>query len=74
MDQLKSAVDFLFKQIGCDATKINQHLGETGEVTDQNLMQYFSEWKDQGATLSLIALGVSSLESLRGFPGIGGPS
>ncbi|XP_013929501.1 PREDICTED: coiled-coil domain-containing protein 63-like, partial [Thamnophis sirtalis] len=41
LDQLKSAMDFLFKRIGCDATKINRHLGETGEVTDQNLMEYF---------------------------------
>uniref|UniRef100_A0ACB8G0T1 Uncharacterized protein n=1 Tax=Sphaerodactylus townsendi TaxID=933632 RepID=A0ACB8G0T1_9SAUR len=43
LDHLKSAVGFLFRQTGCDATKIKEHLGETGEITDQNLMQYFSE-------------------------------
>lgn len=49
LDQLKQAVDFLFKQTGCDATKIMEHLGETGEISDQNLMQYFSEWAKQAS-------------------------
>ncbi|XP_039218682.1 coiled-coil domain-containing protein 63 isoform X2 [Crotalus tigris] len=54
LDQLKSAVDFLFKKIGCDATKITQHLGETGEITDQNLMQYFSLVEKKSNDLLLI--------------------
>uniref|UniRef100_A0A8D0L7T8 Coiled-coil domain containing 63 n=1 Tax=Sphenodon punctatus TaxID=8508 RepID=A0A8D0L7T8_SPHPU len=41
LDQLKSAVDFLFKQINCDASKILEQLGERGEITHQNMMQYF---------------------------------
>ncbi|XP_015670911.1 coiled-coil domain-containing protein 63 [Protobothrops mucrosquamatus] len=54
LDQLKSAVDFLFKKIGCDATKITQHLGETGEITDHNLMQYFSIVEKKSNDLLLI--------------------
>ncbi|XP_053136253.1 coiled-coil domain-containing protein 63 [Hemicordylus capensis] len=54
LDQLKSAVDFLFKQIGCDATKIMEHLGETGEITDQNFMQYFSIVEKKSNDLLLI--------------------
>ncbi|XP_074868931.1 coiled-coil domain-containing protein 63 [Carettochelys insculpta] len=42
LDQLKSAMAFLFKQIHCDDTKILEQLGESGEITDLNLMQYFS--------------------------------
>uniref|UniRef100_A0A8C3SJ15 Coiled-coil domain containing 63 n=1 Tax=Chelydra serpentina TaxID=8475 RepID=A0A8C3SJ15_CHESE len=41
LDQLKSSVDFLFKQIHCEDTKIMEQLGERGEITDLNLMQYF---------------------------------
>ncbi|TFK14008.1 solute carrier family 25 member 33 [Platysternon megacephalum] len=41
LDQLKSAVDFLFKQIHCEDTQIMEQLGESGEITDLNLMQYF---------------------------------
>ncbi|XP_019362789.1 PREDICTED: coiled-coil domain-containing protein 63 [Gavialis gangeticus] len=41
LDQLKSAVAFLFKQTNCDATKIKEQLGESDEITDLNLMQYF---------------------------------
>ncbi|XP_077163821.1 coiled-coil domain-containing protein 63 [Paroedura picta] len=54
LDQLKSAVGFLFKQTGCDATKIKEHLGETGEITDQNLMQYFSIVEKKSNDLLLI--------------------
>ncbi|XP_043833753.1 coiled-coil domain-containing protein 63 [Dromiciops gliroides] len=42
LDQLKSSVEFLFKKINCDATKILEHLGETGSITDINLTQYFA--------------------------------
>ncbi|XP_054852847.1 coiled-coil domain-containing protein 63 [Eublepharis macularius] len=54
LDHLKSAVDFLFKQTGCDATKIKEHLGETGEITNQNLMQYFSIVEKKSNDLLLI--------------------
>ncbi|XP_053257249.1 coiled-coil domain-containing protein 63-like [Podarcis raffonei] len=54
LDQLKQAVDFLFKKTGCDATKIGEHLGETGEITDQNLMQYFSILEKKSNDLLLI--------------------
>ncbi|XP_025018851.1 coiled-coil domain-containing protein 63 isoform X3 [Python bivittatus] len=54
LDHMKSAVDFLFKEIGCDATKIREHLGETGEITDQNLMQYFSILEKKSNDLLLI--------------------
>ncbi|XP_061459293.1 coiled-coil domain-containing protein 63 [Rhineura floridana] len=54
LDQLKQAVDFLFRQTGCDATKIREHLGETGEITDQNLMQYFSIVEKKSNDLLLI--------------------
>ncbi|XP_058014141.1 coiled-coil domain-containing protein 63 [Ahaetulla prasina] len=54
LDQLKSAVAFLFKQIGCDAITITRHLGETGEITDQNLMQYFSIVEKKSNDLLLI--------------------
>uniref|UniRef100_A0A670II90 ODAD1 central coiled coil region domain-containing protein n=1 Tax=Podarcis muralis TaxID=64176 RepID=A0A670II90_PODMU len=54
LDQLKQAVGFLFKETGCDATKIREHLGETGEITDQNLMQYFSILEKKTNDLLLI--------------------
>ncbi|NWX97120.1 CCD63 protein, partial [Nothoprocta ornata] len=41
LGQLKSAVGFLFKEMNCDATKIKEQLGETGEITDLNLRQFF---------------------------------
>lgn len=43
MEYLKSSVEKLFKRINCDATKILVQLGETGKITDINLMQYFGE-------------------------------
>uniref|UniRef100_A0A8C0WXH3 ODAD1 central coiled coil region domain-containing protein n=1 Tax=Castor canadensis TaxID=51338 RepID=A0A8C0WXH3_CASCN len=42
MEYLKSSVEKLFKRINCDATKILVQLGETGKITDINLMQYFA--------------------------------
>ncbi|ETE71606.1 Coiled-coil domain-containing protein 63, partial [Ophiophagus hannah] len=54
LDQLKSAMDFLFKKIGCNATKIMQQLGETGEITDQNFMQYFSILEKKSNDLLLV--------------------
>ncbi|NXD65221.1 CCD63 protein, partial [Eolophus roseicapillus] len=41
LGQLKSSVEVLFKEIDCDATDIMKQLGEKGEITDLNLMQYF---------------------------------
>lgn len=40
---LKSAVQSLFQKIACDPSRILVQLGETGEVTDANLPQYFGE-------------------------------
>ncbi|XP_038619470.1 coiled-coil domain-containing protein 63 isoform X2 [Tachyglossus aculeatus] len=42
LDQLKVGVEFLFKKIDCDATEIMEHLGETGQVKDNNLAQFFA--------------------------------
>ncbi|XP_064235915.1 coiled-coil domain-containing protein 63 isoform X2 [Aotus nancymaae] len=42
LELLKNSVEKLFKKINCDATKIQVQLGETGEVTDTNLPQYFA--------------------------------
>ncbi|XP_036907983.1 coiled-coil domain-containing protein 63 [Sturnira hondurensis] len=42
LEDLKSSVENLFKKINCDATKILVQLGETGNITDTNLSQYFA--------------------------------
>ncbi|KAM6377971.1 coiled-coil domain-containing protein 63 [Pluvialis apricaria] len=42
LGQLKSGTETLFKQINCDATNIMKRLGENGQITDLNLMQYFA--------------------------------
>nr|XP_006204906.1 coiled-coil domain-containing protein 63 isoform X3 [Vicugna pacos] len=42
LEYLKNSVENLFKKIDCDATKILVQLGETGEITDTNLPQYFA--------------------------------
>nr|XP_025045177.1 coiled-coil domain-containing protein 63 [Pelodiscus sinensis]XP_025045178.1 coiled-coil domain-containing protein 63 [Pelodiscus sinensis] len=54
LDQLKSAVAFLFKQIDCDDTKILEQLGESGEITDLNLLQYFGVIEKKTNDLLLI--------------------
>ncbi|NXS69701.1 CCD63 protein, partial [Pandion haliaetus] len=41
LGQLKSRMEVLFKAINCDATKIMKQLGENGQITDLNLMQFF---------------------------------
>ncbi|XP_072207413.1 coiled-coil domain-containing protein 63 [Excalfactoria chinensis] len=40
LGQLKSAIEILFKENDCDATKIREQLGDKGQITDMNLMQY----------------------------------
>ncbi|XP_015733974.1 coiled-coil domain-containing protein 63 isoform X2 [Coturnix japonica] len=40
LGQLKSAIEVLFKENNCDATKIREQLGDNGQITDLNLMQY----------------------------------
>uniref|UniRef100_A0A8V0ZYL4 Coiled-coil domain containing 63 n=1 Tax=Gallus gallus TaxID=9031 RepID=A0A8V0ZYL4_CHICK len=40
LGQLKSAIEVLFKENNCDATKIREQLGDKGQITDLNLMQY----------------------------------
>ncbi|XP_036989334.2 coiled-coil domain-containing protein 63 [Artibeus jamaicensis] len=42
LEGLKSSVENLFQKINCDATKILVQLGETGNITDTNLSQYFA--------------------------------
>ncbi|NXC71078.1 CCD63 protein, partial [Anhinga anhinga] len=41
LGQLKSGMDALFKEMDCDAVMIMKQLGENGQITDLNLMQYF---------------------------------
>ncbi|NXH71453.1 CCD63 protein, partial [Hydrobates tethys] len=41
LGQLKSGMEALFKEINCDATNIMKQLGENGQITDLNLMQFF---------------------------------
>ncbi|NXN25620.1 CCD63 protein, partial [Nycticryphes semicollaris] len=41
LGQLKSGMEALFKDINCDATEIMKQLGENGQITDLNLMQFF---------------------------------
>ncbi|XP_050762855.1 coiled-coil domain-containing protein 63 [Gymnogyps californianus] len=41
LGQLKSGMEALFKEINCDATEIMKQLGESGQITDLNLMQFF---------------------------------
>uniref|UniRef100_A0A8C9FYE7 Coiled-coil domain containing 63 n=1 Tax=Pavo cristatus TaxID=9049 RepID=A0A8C9FYE7_PAVCR len=40
LGQLKSAIEVLFKENNCDTTKIREQLGDKGQITDLNLMQY----------------------------------
>ncbi|NXJ15419.1 CCD63 protein, partial [Odontophorus gujanensis] len=40
LGQLKSAIEVLFKENSCDTEKIREQLGDRGQVTDQNVMQY----------------------------------
>ncbi|NWT43848.1 CCD63 protein, partial [Rissa tridactyla] len=41
LGRLKSGMEALFKDINCDATDIMKQLGENGQITDLNLMQFF---------------------------------
>ncbi|XP_052653929.1 coiled-coil domain-containing protein 63 [Harpia harpyja] len=41
LGQLKTNMELLFREINCDATKIMKQLGENGQITDLNLMQFF---------------------------------
>lgn len=34
-------MEVLFKEIDCDAMKIKEQLGDNGQITDLNLMQFF---------------------------------
>lgn len=34
-------MEVLFKEIDCDNTKIKEQLGDNGQITDLNLMQFF---------------------------------
>ncbi|XP_042336628.1 coiled-coil domain-containing protein 63 [Sceloporus undulatus] len=54
LDQLKSLVDLLFRELDCDATKIKEHLGESGDITDQNLLAHLSIIEKKSNNLLLI--------------------
>ncbi|KFZ50300.1 Coiled-coil domain-containing protein 63, partial [Antrostomus carolinensis] len=41
LGQLISSTETLFKETNCDATKIMKGIGENGQITDLNLMQFF---------------------------------
>ncbi|NXJ81420.1 CCD63 protein, partial [Trogon melanurus] len=41
LGQLKSDMEALLKEMNCDTTKIMKKLGEKGEITDLNVMQFF---------------------------------
>ncbi|NXT95720.1 CCD63 protein, partial [Anhinga rufa] len=41
LGQLKSGMDALFKEMDCDAAMIMKQLGENGQISDLNLMQFF---------------------------------
>ncbi|XP_013000272.1 coiled-coil domain-containing protein 63 [Cavia porcellus] len=51
---LKSAVQSLFQKIACDPSRILVQLGETGEVTDANLPQYFASIEKRTNDLLLL--------------------
>ncbi|XP_064378505.1 coiled-coil domain-containing protein 63 [Dromaius novaehollandiae] len=55
LGQLKSAVEFLFREMNCDATKIKEQLGENGEITDLNLLQFFDIIEKKTNELLLLA-------------------
>uniref|UniRef100_A0A673VF74 ODAD1 central coiled coil region domain-containing protein n=1 Tax=Suricata suricatta TaxID=37032 RepID=A0A673VF74_SURSU len=42
LEHLKTSVESLFKKLNCDAAMILGHLGDTGEITDTNLPEYFA--------------------------------
>ncbi|XP_074153528.1 coiled-coil domain-containing protein 63 [Sminthopsis crassicaudata] len=62
LDQLKSSVELLFKKINCDSTKILEHLGESGSITDINLIQYFGVIEQKTNALLLLESCIRSLE------------
>nr|XP_004671011.2 coiled-coil domain-containing protein 63 [Jaculus jaculus] len=54
LEHLKSLVERLFKKINCDATKILVQLGETGSITDTNLLKYFAIIEEKTNDLLLL--------------------
>uniref|UniRef100_A0A2K5DUK6 Coiled-coil domain containing 63 n=1 Tax=Aotus nancymaae TaxID=37293 RepID=A0A2K5DUK6_AOTNA len=65
LELLKNSVEKLFKKINCDATKIQVQLGETGEVTDTNLLQYFVEQPLDHSSLRQLVLDNYNLKENR---------
>ncbi|NWU62695.1 CCD63 protein, partial [Pterocles burchelli] len=53
LGQLKSDTEALFKALDCDATNITKRLGESGQVTDLNLMQFFGLVEKKASELLL---------------------
>ncbi|NXR01753.1 CCD63 protein, partial [Sagittarius serpentarius] len=54
LGQLKSGMETLVKEINCDATKIMKQLGENGQITDLNLMQFFGLMEKKANELLLM--------------------
>ncbi|NXA17423.1 CCD63 protein, partial [Ibidorhyncha struthersii] len=54
LGQLKSGTEALFREINCDATNITKQLGENGQITDLNLMQFFALVEKQTNELLLM--------------------
>ncbi|XP_051825866.1 coiled-coil domain-containing protein 63 [Antechinus flavipes] len=75
LDQLKSSVELLFKKINCDSTKIMEHLGETGSITDINLIQYFGIIEQKTNALLLLESCIRLLEKEKNpkAKGLGNP-
>ncbi|NWX00865.1 CCD63 protein, partial [Caloenas nicobarica] len=51
---LTSNMEALFKGINCDTTKITKQLGENGQITDLNLMQFFGVLEEKTNNLLLM--------------------
>ncbi|KAF1664444.1 Coiled-coil domain-containing protein 63, partial [Aptenodytes patagonicus] len=54
LGQLKSGMETLFKEISCDAVKIMEQLGEKGQITDLNLMQFLGLMEKKANELLLM--------------------
>ncbi|NXW85000.1 CCD63 protein, partial [Alopecoenas beccarii] len=54
LGHLTSSMEALFRRINCDTTKITKQLGENGQITDLNLMQFFGVLEEKTNNLLLM--------------------
>ncbi|XP_005145259.3 coiled-coil domain-containing protein 63 [Melopsittacus undulatus] len=54
LGQVKSTMGILLEEMNCDTTAIMKQLGEKGEITDLNLMQYFGLVEEKTNELLLL--------------------